>query len=49
MIPPRTGGNMGTGYARAFDPNLYRSRNVIEPRCLLIIAVADRAQSEYPI
>jgi hypothetical protein len=30
VIPPRTGGNMGKGCARAFDPDLYRRRNVIE-------------------
>jgi transposase len=33
VIPPRTGGNMGKGCARAFDPDLYRRRNVIE-RCV---------------
>ncbi|KLK93345.1 hypothetical protein AA309_08310 [Microvirga vignae] len=33
VIPPRTGGNMGKGCARAFDPDLYRRRNVVE-RCV---------------
>ena len=33
VIPPRTGGNMGRGCARAFDPDLYRRRNAIE-RCV---------------
>ena len=33
VIPPRTGGNMGKGRARAFNPKLYRRCNGIE-RCV---------------
>jgi len=33
VIPPRTGGNMGQGCTRSFDPDLYSRRNVIE-RCV---------------
>ncbi|WP_262272203.1 IS5 family transposase [Microvirga yunnanensis] len=33
VIPPRTGGNMGKGCARSFDPDLDRRRNAIE-RCV---------------
>ena len=33
MIPPRKGGNMGKGCPRAFDPERYRRRNVVE-RCV---------------
>ena len=33
VIPPRAGGNMGKGCARAFDPDLYRRRNISE-RCV---------------
>ena len=32
-IPPRTGGNLGRGYAQSFNPELYRKRNVIK-RCV---------------
>ena len=31
VIPPRRGGKMGRGCSCAFDPDLYRRRNAVEP------------------